>query len=523
MVRDGGLDASLEVARRQALAEDWRRAGPAAGMTIVESAGMHRRVVWPALWLGTAAAIVGCTHDDPLPPAEVQGQIESHLGELLRETNASVAESWSALPPPAGLALLERVLGVDTPVARMVQRIAAQIAVAPAPIDVPGVIAYLHDRVFDDANYLGDGIYRVEPALLCATAAAPGGSGGSPPGDAGCAAQLAKLDLRIHTMVSPPETGAMPSDGGLVFAIQLDAHHDEPLTITLRHWLIGPSLTITWLTAELDLDVLQQALEQLAAQAVTGIPRTSLSGQLSVRLRGDPTGASLTLSIDQPLSIDLAGASGEFGARDGFTLSSLASKVFELILVAQDGPDGVLMVNLGETAVELPAGSDGKRRGLDLAGLTADASLTPSLLLDVVQLSLGGRPATLSVDGVPARTIDLNPDDGRKVHVGIERDETIPALDAIHATPRLDLRMTADHGALGDAPPIYDVARVLLDGTVRTTAASDRVEVIAGSFQIDTDPAGHGFAATAGQCVTSSDATAPSAPPFVQWTVGTCP
>ena len=44
--------------------------------------------------------------------------------------------------------------------------------------------------------------------------------------NAKCAEQLAKADLRIRTA---------KDDGALVFAIQLDADHDEPLSITLTH------------------------------------------------------------------------------------------------------------------------------------------------------------------------------------------------------------------------------------------------------------------------------------------------
>lgn len=485
-------------------------------MAIVVAAIMYRRSRWAVLGLCAAAAIVGCGKDDPLPPAEVQAQIQTHLGDLLREASASIANSWEVMPRPDVLALLERVVGVDTPVAQVIQELGAQIAVQPAPIDVPATIAYLNDQLFDEASYLGDGIYEVSPAVVC-----------SPSVDASCAGQLAKLDLRLHTTVSPPVTfGDAPSDGGIVVAVQLGENHDEPLTLTLRFLRDAPGLSRTWLTAELDLAVLQRSLAALTVAGATGIPHAALSGHLTVTLRGDPTGASLRLDIDRPISIALAGASGDLAGRDAFTLSSAMTKVFDIVLVSVDRPLGNLELGLAETTVEFPAGADGKRVGIHLAGLTGDAALErPPLQLDVANLSLGGRPATISLDGATARTIDLNPDDGGALFLAINRDDPSPdtgvAFNTLHTDPKLDLRMTADHSVLGDSP-LYDVSQILLDGLVRATASPDRIELRSGTFRIDTSPTGHGFTAAAGQCITGSETTGASSPPFIQWTVGAC-
>ncbi|HSR99182.1 MAG TPA: hypothetical protein VLM79_19135, partial [Kofleriaceae bacterium] len=68
---------------------------------------------------------------------------------------------------------------------------------------------------------------------------------------------------------------------------------------------------------------------------------------------------------------------------------------------------------------------------------------------------------------------------------------------------------------------LYDTTRVLLDGMVRTTSATERLEVTDGTYRLETDPSGHGFAATAGQCVTGVDASDPG-PAVVQWSVGPC-
>lgn len=489
---------------------------------------MRRCSPWAALALCTAAAITGCATEDPLPPAEVQGQIQTHLGDLLAEVDNAIANSWEVLPQPDVLTLLQRVLGADTPVARLIQQLAPRIAVQPPPIDIPAAIAYLNDRVFDETSYRGGGIYEVSPAVVCAKLF-PGNSdgSGSPSVDAGCEALIARLDLRLHTMVNPPVAyeGASP-DQGIVVAVQFGPDHDEPLTLTLHFQQEGPWLSVTWLTAELDLDILQRALSALVAAKITGVPRTELSGQLTATLQGDPTAASLRLKIDRPISIALAGASGDLAARDAFALSSASAMVFDLIMVANWHPAGSLELGLGETALTLPAAGDGKRVGFHLDGLICQAALELPPLMFAADIGLGGRPATLSLDGAVARTIDINPDDGGTVFLGIYRDDPSPGTgvrpDTLHANPRLDLRMTADHGVLGGAP-LYDVSRIVLDGLVADTTSPDRIELRTGTYDIDTTPAGHGVAAVDGQCITGTQTTGPDSPPFIQWIVSACP
>jgi len=64
---------------------------------------------------------------------------------------------------------------------------------------------------------------------------------------------------------------------------------------------------------------------------------------------------------------------------------------------------------------------------------------------------------------------------------------------------------------------------VLLTGGLRGSDASDQIEVLGGGFAITTNPATYGFAATAGQCVSSTEELDPTTSSyFTQWTVGTC-
>lgn len=121
----------------------------------------------------------------------------------------------------------------------------------------------------------------------------------------------------------------------------------------------------------------------------------------------------------------------------------------------------------------------------------------------------------------PPETVDLNPDNGRAFDATLTQDAAGAVTFAV--TPKLDLQRTIDHAVLGDTPPVYDVARVLLDGSLIQRSASDQTEVT-GSLSITTSPASYGFTASAGPCVTSADATDPTTgASFTQWTVAACP
>jgi hypothetical protein len=219
----------------------------------------------------------------------------------------------------------------------------------------------------------------------------------------------------------------------------------------------------------------------------------------------------------------IAGRSGALDGTEAFVLSSAANSqlpVFSIVL-APRSPQGVLDLRLGATAVELLARVDGKRVGLDLAELTASAVLDRFLPLEIVDIGSGGRPAVVTVNGVRAQTLDVNPDDGHDFNVIVQRDEAVRSLQALQLNPRLDLRMTVDHAVLGDEVPLFDTTRVFLYGMVRTTSAPDQLEVTDGSYRLETDPAGHGFEAAAGQCVTGVDTSDPG-PAVVQWSVGPC-
>ena len=462
------------------------------------------------LSLFSSLAVLGC-NDDPPTPTEVRERISSDLGNVLREANAAIAGGTDAIPGGAALAVVDRVLGsapqIGPSLRTMTERVAARASAAPGDdsdeIDVDALIAQLNDKLFTDANHVGDGIYQVPASLVCTRTTVDSKGNSIETIDAECAERLAAAELRVR----------VAKDGGaLVFAIQVDADHDEPLIFTLTH----TSIAIT-----VDLDDTGRAFVALAGVYGEDIPNFRLAGQVTAKLEilgSAKLRASLT--IDRALSIEFAKAGASLDGPDAFVLTSAKA---EVIAITLDGKarSGSLALGLGETAIKAP--DDGKRVELDLAGATATASFVDGQPLELSDVSLGKRTTTISINGVRAVAIDLNAQDGRDFDATVSHD-AVTGTDTLEVSPKLDLQLTVDHDVLGDTPPVYDVTRVVLDGSVRGSDTGDQVEVLSGSFSVTTDPASYGFAATAGQCVTAADATDPSTgSTYTRFSVGACP
>ena len=437
---------------------------------------MRRSIASPvALFTLSSLVLLGCTDDPPPTPTEVRSQISSDLTNVLHETNAAFAGSQGTVPGSTAVAVVDRVLGTalgtDTALGAQVRAIMAPVAArsadaAPAPsdgdlIDAQAAISYLDEQLFTDANHVGNGVYQVPAALVCSRTTYDASGRPVTAIDPTCAAQLAKLDLRIR----------VARDGGtLVFAIQIDAAHDEPLRFTLTH----TSLAVT-----VDLDGTQHAFVALAALLGADVPNAMLAGQVTGKLEVLGTAkARASLSIDRALSIAFARQGADLGGSDAYVLSSAKAEAFSVTL-------------------------DGGARSGSLA------------------VGLGGRTTTVSINGVRAETIDLNADNGRVLDATLTEDAATGAL-TLAVTPRLDLQHSIDHAVLGDTRPVYDLTRVVLDGSLIQLRASNQTKVT-GSLRIATSPASYGITASAGQCVTSADAVDPTTgASFTRWTVTTC-
>lgn len=457
--------------------------------------------------------------DDPPPPSDVRARITNDLGNVLREAAAASESGSTAMSGGSfGTAMIDRLFGasgttvlprVRTTVAGLVGSHGDRLSTgdrSPSDttgtgFDVDALTEELNTKLFTDANYLGDGVYRVPAELVCKTTTVDTNGTTTEGVDADCAAKLDTAQLRVRTA----------TDGGtLELAIQVDANHDEPLAFALSH---------TALAVTLDLDQAGRAITALAPLFGETIPNTSLAGAVSGRIDILGTAnAKFSLSIDRALAIKAADAGIDLDGAQATRFTSAKANVAE---VSIDGARkaGSIVIGLGATTAHVPGD---QVYDLDLPGATMVAMFIDGLPLTLTHVGLGDRATTVSIDGNRAIAIDLNPQDGRAFGATIAADRAT-GLTTLTPTPRLDLRYTIDHAALGDQRPVYDVTQVLLDGSIRGGDASDRVEVLSGTFGLVTNPASFGFSATAGQCVSPQEVEdATTGALYDQWTVGAC-
>lgn len=411
--------------------------------------------------LGAAA----CDH--PADPGEVHDRINQLVPEIVDATSAAADgadPAWSALGQ--GLSILDRFvpsvlpeLGVDV----------ASKAASPSSLLGDGetgadVARSLNEGVFADANYEGDGVFRVPASQLCAD-----------PADTACVDDANRAELRIR---------AETADDGLDLTLLVGADRAEPMSIGLRQGV---------LTLSVDLAEAEAAVRAVGSTEPGWT--VELSGAISARLAVLGTAhVAIALNVDQPVHIAIGDGTG------GEPLALDTAAAQPLVRVELDGVavTGSAQLGLGSTQVHIPADLD-PALDVDLAGVTATAAMAAGALT-IDRLSLGDRTTTVAVGGQQAIAIDLNPDAGRGLGMTVTGDAT----DATFAiTPGLDLRVAIDHAVLGDTPPRYDITHVLLWGgspsTVRETP--DQLMVMSGALSLDTNPVGYGVVVDGGQCL----------------------
>lgn len=444
----------------------------------------------PSLPLVTLFALVApviAACDSPPSPNTVRNSISNDLGYVLRETDAAITQSSIGdLPSRAALSLVK---------GRVAALVSSDVADALDAVDDTGTIdpdaltTWLNEHLFTDANYIGDGVYEVPPALVC----------GEVTTDTSCADAIEQLALRVRT----------ESDGdAIVFALQLAADHDEPLSVRLDH----RSLAVT-----LALDEVERALAALASQLGAAAPNAELAGALTAKLDViAPATVDASITIDRALSIRLAGFDNRLDSPHAFALSSAVADALEISI---NGPGDTTLVSLdlGETRIKMPQ-DDGIPVELELPGLTAKLSVTDSEHIVLTGVGLGDRTTKIRRGAAVAQAIDINAQSGRTFDVTI-MPEAAPGF-AMLTVPKLELALTTDHEVIGDEPPVYDVTRVSIAGTLTSTTDGALISVIDGSFGITTDPASYGVSATTGQFVFGNDEIDPdTGRSFTRWTV----
>lgn len=464
-----------------------------------------------------STSLIACGGDDPPSPSEVRAALTNDLGYILREGEASLAAT-DALPTGSAFGFATIALG-DTsgatgralaPFTRFIDELVPDTRDQTQSVEgeetaSDAIVKKLNDELFTDANYQGDGVYRVPASLVCTETTYDPDTGTETTAiNPDCAQKLDAAQLRIRVA---------SEDGGIRFYVQVDANHDEPLALFLSH---------TRLAVTVNLDDATAAMQALAPVFGETAPNADLAGQITgaIEIHG-AAHAGVSLSFDRALAIKFADAGVDL---DGPLATRLTSAAGEIIAVDLDGhaTQASLSLGLGATTAHIPGDSlDPQSTELALGGATVDASLQGNTLT-LSNISLGNSQTTLHKGGALAMSIDLNPADGRSLDATVTLD---PATgdETLEVSPRLDLRHTIDHAVMGDEAPVYDVTRVLIDGSLRGSALGDRVEILTGSASIETNPAGYGFSASAGQCVTSTDVYDDQTyTSYTQYTVGAC-
>jgi len=434
--------------------------------------------------------LVACGSDAPAPD-EVRARLTKDLVAIADGTNASRA-GGASFPDTAQFALLQTALS------QLSSKIPTQTFTDDMDVDLEGdfdgakAAQWLNEHLFTDANHAGDGIYNVPASLACESDEGI---------DPDCAQAFAKIQLRIRVS---------ENDDLLQFALQIGPDHDEPLEVGLSAKLLSLSV---------DLDEAEHAALALLPKLGEDIPNFKLDGKATAKLElVAPAAARITFDLDRTIWIRFADQGESLDGPTAFEFSSMASHVLDL------GLDGAahsmsLAIDLGSTKARIPGDlldfdeQDGPA-AIHLPGFTADITYADGQPLKIKELGLPGG-FQLVVGSKEAIGIDLNPNDGHSFHGQI-------ANGLLEVSPRVDLRTRTDHAPFGEEAPVYDVTRVLLEGGLRAHA-DDSVEVVGGTFSIETNPLSYGFSAVNGQCVRGTEAydTARDAY-YTQFAVGTC-
>jgi hypothetical protein len=443
---------------------------------------------------------IGACSSDPPSPTAVRSKITTDLGHVLTETAAATDGATSMLPTGT-FDLIEKVMGQGGSTA------VSNLLAAPAdpdeeegPFDPDAIIEQLNTTIFTDANEVEPGIYTVPADLACKSTDFDDNGNEITTLDPDCVDSWNKLALRVRVE---------DASNGLTFAIQVGTGHDEPLEIGLTH---------TSLSVSVDLDEAEDATLAIATAFGEMAPNAELSGKVTATLTVQGT-AQVGFQFDINRAIDIAVAEDgqALSGPEAFRLTSAQSLPVLSLLLNGGAQTADLAVNLGATTLHIP-GEDGF--DVDLPAVTLSTLAHAGSPITIQNISLGNRTTTVSKGGQVGLAIDLNPQDGRKLDLTITPD----ALgETVSASPKLDARITTNHTVLGDEMGVYDITRVLLEGSLRSTETSDQLEVLAGTFSISTNPAQYGFSATAGQCVAGEDTLDATTDEFyTAWTVGVC-
>jgi hypothetical protein len=450
------------------------------------------------LLCGSVAACGAGDGGEPADPAAARAEIDAIVPSLTDDTSDSLDAAGAMGGVEALRASMTSMnasfeLPFDLPLAEDVARKLAQES-----DERPGaaLARWLRERVFVDAAYEGDGVFRISGARVC-----PVEDGATAP-DPDCVQAIDDAELRVRA--------TRPDGGGLDLVILVGPERSAPIELGLRAGAIDVAV---------DLAEAKEALLHLAA--VTGeeleLPSV-MRGRVGVSLeRRGARHVALAAGVRQAIEIAGEMEGGPF---------SLSVQAREPVLAVElDLPRGAFSVDVDVGRVALAApwrvlSPDSAATGqgsFELAGVTAAATLGDTLRIDDV--SLGGSPLAVKLG---AHTI-------LSVALAALDVEVVPTAAAprILLSPGLEVVVTLGTRPLADAGD--EVAAWTHDEVVTLRAGQEvvpyagGVEAVRGAISISAAKAGASVTAAEGQCLAGSPLTAGEHPLVGLFAAVPCP
>ena len=314
---------------------------------------------------------------------------------------------------------------------------------------------FLEEHVFTDANYEGDGVYRLRGEDFCPTDELTGAP------DAQCVADFNEAELRVRAVLA---------GDGLDLTLLVGPDRVEPLTVELRSDRI---------TVIVDLGAAAAAARHIAT--VTGeaieLPRV-LEGVVSGELKlNGPDDVTLSVAIREAVRVEGDLESGSY-------LFSSAAKT-PLFSARGEGAARRLSIDLdiGQTQSSFPWDAftiDESEPSLVTGQLAIDAKgLSGSVVLEegasqlrLSNIGLGDGKSTVKLDDYEILSWLLNADSGNRF--GLTVTPTAAGTATFAFDPELDLQFGVDLQPFADAGEVVEsyllgeTYRVEIDGTTPT-------------------------------------------------------
>lgn len=453
------------------------------------------------LLLGAAA----CGGGDGAEPPTVKDRLTDTLPDLLSSTDSAL----TFLSETDTLASVDSTLSaLDGAFANLPFTLAGDQVdpgtdggvVVDEQVDLDGnqIAQELSETIFTDANYAGNGDYRLSGEDFCVT-------DGGPP-DPDCVAELDSAKIVIHVEAA---------GDGLDFTLGVGPNRAEPITLELRS---------DRLTVAVDLAETKDAIAFLGS--LTGetieLPQT-FEGVIAASLIANaPQNVSIQLAARSDVAID--------GTFDGERLafSTAARDPLLSLDVNAAGRELGASIDVGRTQISGPWQSfavDSNANGnleVDWQGFSAGVTLEDGAqTLTVENIGFGDGTSTVSLDEFTLLSVDLNPSAGRAFDLSFAPSND--GLPTIGVDPEFDLTLDFDLRPLANAGDVVedylldDTYRVTLNGQTPTLQPIENVglAVRSGSLTISADSAASDITVGAGQCLLGVSDPAPGAHPVL--------